>query len=344
MKRNRIIWSILWGLSLVGISFYGGWISYGIFCLLTLVPIISLLYIFCVFLLFKVYQNMEGRQIICGHPSVFYFTIQNESPMFFSGIRLVFYSSFSTINGLDDQTEYEFRPYAGIRKRTDIVCRYRGEYEVGIKYIVIQDFFRLFSISYRNREPFKVFVKPDTVFLTELQCADVAFAAVRDARLHQDEPDLRMREYVAGDDPRLINWKASGAAGKLMLRERIGQRQQGIGILMDPHRYSDRKEQYLPVENKLLEAVIALNLFLIGQGIAVETFTLGAGLVSYSADPNGGFEAFYERMAAYAFSEEKAEMLYEAVLREGRIREKAAVFMIVHEWDTAAVGRGSELS
>ena len=209
MKRNRIILLILWVLSLIGISFYGGQISYGLFILFSLIPIISLLYILCVYLLFKIYQNIDARDIVCNNTATFYFTLQNESAISFSGVRVLFYSTFSTISGLDDKTEYELRPKIGIKKQTDIVCKYRGEYEVGIKKVVIQDFFRLFSITYKNREPFRVTVRPNIVHLTELLHADIAMSAVRDSRVNQNEPDVISREYVVGDDIRMMNWKVS---------------------------------------------------------------------------------------------------------------------------------------
>ena len=45
MRRNRIIWFCLWILSLVGISFYGGIISYGFFIAVTITPVFSLFYL-----------------------------------------------------------------------------------------------------------------------------------------------------------------------------------------------------------------------------------------------------------------------------------------------------------
>lgn len=345
MRRNRIILLVLWVLALIGISVYGGQIAYSVFFLLTLIPVIALLYSFCVFWLFKIYQNLEGHDVICNHPADFYFTLQNESPVPFSGVRVLFYSSFSTISGLCDLTEYEFHPRRGIQKHTKIVCRYRGEYEVGIKKIVIQDFFRLFTISYRNREPFKVYVKPDTVRLTELKSAEIALAAVRNAMQNPCEPDVVMREYVAGDDPRLINWKVSGAAGKLMLRERIGEEQQGVGIIMESCRYSEKKEQYLPVENKILEAVIALNLFLSERGIPVTTYYRRGALETQNVGKDSGFEELYDRMAAYVFDKDRtAGLLYEEVRRNGTVFEKKAVFLVIHVWGSAAVEFVAELS
>ena len=344
MKRNRIILLILWALSLIGISFYGGQISYGLFILFSLIPIISLLYILCVYLLFKIYQNIDARDIVCNNTATFYFTLQNESAISFSGVRVLFYSTFSTISGLDDKTEYELRPKIGIKKQTDIVCKYRGEYEVGIKKVVIQDFFRLFSITYKNREPFRVTVRPNIVHLTELLHADIAMSAVRDSRVNQNEPDVISREYVVGDDIRMMNWKVSANIGKFMVREKTGEQQQGVGIIMDSCRVSSRIEEYLPIENKILEAAIALNLFFSQRGIPVSTYYEGTSFEENVVDKNKGFEEFYEKMSSFVFDEAHTdELLCRNIMDSKTVFMKKAVFMIVHKWDETLANTAMEI-
>lgn len=123
MKRNRIILIVLWLLSLIGISLQGGPVTYGIFYLLTLIPLFSLAYIGLVIHLFKIYQAVEGLPLVANHPTDFYFVLQNESWILFSGIQILFYSSFSSISGLYDETEYELHPGSGIRRNTRILCR-----------------------------------------------------------------------------------------------------------------------------------------------------------------------------------------------------------------------------
>lgn len=58
--------------------------------------------------------------------------LMNEFPFAFAGVRVGFFSSFSSIKGLNDDEEYELLPKTGIREDTELVCKYRGEYEVGI--------------------------------------------------------------------------------------------------------------------------------------------------------------------------------------------------------------------
>ena len=344
MKRNFRILLGLWILSIIGISLRGGPVTYGIFFLLTLLPVSSLFYIWLVILLFKIFQDLEGKELTANHPAVFRFVLQNESFLLFSGVRVRFYSDFSEISGLSDDIEYELMPKERIERKTDLVCKYRGNYEVGVRTIEVTDFFRFFTIAYKNPEPLRLKVKPDIVHLTELKHTEILLNAVKDSRIHPNEADVLMREYVAGDDPRLINWKASGAQGKLMIRERIGEQQEGIGILMDPHRYSDRMEDYLPLENRILETVIALNLFLMEQGIPVETVIREDRTEYLNVDLHIGFESFYARMANYRFTHASTtETLIAEVLRQARLFHKKTVILVLHEWCASADSLVQEL-
>ena len=345
MRKNRIVLLGLWILSLAGISLSGGEITYGIFGLLTLLPVISLVYIFIVRALFKIYQNVEGNSLVAGHPAVFSFILQNECPVIFAGVRVLFYSSFSSISGLSDQIEYELMPGEGIRRKTDILCHYRGEYEIGIKTIEITDFFRLFTIPYRNPEPKLVRVKPNIIYLSEPKHLDLTLVSVQDASFSNDVPDLLMREYIPGDDPRFINWKASGASGRLMVRQRTGEQQEGIGIVLDSMRYGEEPAEYLPHENKMLEAVIALNLYLSQKGMPAETWIYAQEKESFHVTREGGFDAFYDRMCSYRFeTEHPSELLFDQLMTDAEIFRKKLVVFIIHEWNSAAAKAAEQLN
>ena len=138
-------------------------------------------------------------------PVSYRFELVNEYPLQFVGIRVRFFSSFSTITDLDDETEYELRPGTRIEKKTRLICKYRGEYKVGIKEIEIQDFFRLFRIKYRNKECIRAVVKPQLT-ITDRLCDLELTDAVRASVQNKNEPDVLSREYIPGDDRRYINW------------------------------------------------------------------------------------------------------------------------------------------
>lgn len=344
MRRNRILFFSLWAASLVLISFYGGQISYGIFMLLTLLFAASLVYIFAVYFLLKIYQKHEGRDLTAGRPSPFYFTLQNESFLGFAGVRVLFYSEFSSISGLRDETEYELSAHSGIRRETTIVCKYRGYYDIGIRKIVVQDFLRLFTVTFQNREPFRVTVRPNRILPGELRHAEMVLSAARDLRGEQSIPDVLVREYVPGDDPRLMSWKMSAARGTLLLRERVGERQQGVGILLDSCRRFSKMEQYLPAENKVLEIVLALNLFFQEKNIPVATYYEARGLRRSLVEQRSGFEELYERMSALSFeSDHTLKALWTEAAADGGILAQRAVFLVTQEWNDETERIAAEL-
>lgn len=334
MNRNFFILIVLWIASVVGISFKGGPLTYGIFFTLTLVPIVSLIYIFIVYSRFRIYQQLDAANLVCGRTSDFYLTLQNESPIGFFGVRVRFYSSFSVINGLDDAAEYEIDSRNGIAKQTSLLCKCRGEYEVGIKRVEITDYLRLFTISYKNREPLRVSVKPSLVYVDGLKTADIVLNAVRDTRLNPTETDIPTREYTIYDDSRMINWKVTAAKNKLMVREKTGEQQLGIGIIIDSKRISDDIYSYLPVESKILETALALALFFTGKRIPVTAYSFNGELHRDQVDTIGEFDAFYGHMDAFSFREETdRQEMYERILWGTDISSKKAAFIITHSFD-----------
>lgn len=331
MRRNRIIWLTLYILSLIAISFYGGAVSFGAFIVLTCVPVISAFYILLVMIFFRIYQKLEGRNVVANHRTEFYFTLQNESLISFAGIRVTFYSGYSTIDGLDDRAEYELAPHSGIRKQTGLICRYRGEYEVGIKTIIVTDMFRLIMISYRNKEPLRVRVRPDTVILSSLKSEADIITSARDSGADMTEPDVLVRKYVPGDDRRMIHWKATAASAELMVRNRIGLYRSGVAIIMDPRRITEDAAMYIPIENKMLEEAIALTLYYCSRNVRIGFMSRD---ITADIDNMDGFESFYESMCAFDFDDETdISAFWNDVLYCASVADKTGVYYLTHILD-----------
>ena len=80
MNRGRV--ALLLGafvLSLVGITCYGGPVTYIFFWLVLAMPVISIVYILFVFTFIRYYQKTDGRNMTAGTPSDFYITLKNET-------------------------------------------------------------------------------------------------------------------------------------------------------------------------------------------------------------------------------------------------------------------------
>lgn len=335
MRMRRAVYGVLWLLSLVVISFYGGTVSYGIFFALTFLPFLLLLYIFCVRLRYKIYQEIGSRNIVSGQSVPYYFVLQNEDWFAFASIGISFYSDFSYVEELPEKMEYELLPGEKYRYETSFVCRYRGEYEVGIKEVTISDFLRLFRVRCAAKGIQKVIVAPKLIRIREIRSiADVSATVQREVLKQAAQQDIVTREYVNGDALKQIHWKATARAQKLMSRRLIGEEKEGVLLYYDTKRYDEKPERFLPLENRLLETVLSLALFLCEKNIPV---SLRCGRGTFGKDRLNGigdFGDFYEQIRELVF--DQAEDRKQGILRmldRGEALHKQVAFFVLQKMD-----------
>lgn len=332
MRIRRLCLLGLWILSLVAISVRGGVISYGFFFGVTLIPVLSLLYILCVYLLFKIYQKIDSRSMVCGQPMSYFFVLQNESYFPFASISVRMYSSFSMVEDLPTDTEYELLAKDKCTFETKMTCKYRGEYEVGVKEIVVTDFLRLFRVTYPVSEPIKALVKPRIPKLSSVNSLEnLAVYLQRDTARAATEPDVLVRDYVAGDALKQIHWKVSAREQALKVRKRIGEEKQGIALLFDTKRYSQKMHDFLPLENKLLETVLALGNFLTEKNVGYEVCYGQSGLKKMPVNNVRDLDALCEAVSGvmYRKDEDFAETLKDAV-KSGITMQNKVLLLALH--------------
>ena len=338
MRTRRCIWGICWLLSLIVISIYGGTVSYGIFFGLTLIPFISFLYILYVWIFHRIYQKIGSRNIVCGQSVPYYFILKNESRFVFTGIKIFFYSDFSYVEALPEEIEYELLPGEQYKYDTSFICKYRGEYEVGIKEIVITDFLRMFRLKCSVRESKKVIAAPKLIHIDELKSVpDISTMMQRD-NLRTTELDVVTREYAAGDALKRINWKAAARTGKLMSRKSVGEEKRGIALIFDTKRCSEDAKMYLPIENRILEIALALALFMAKSNVPVSYFYRQnddrSAVRQGSLNSVSDIEGFYEQIKKTHF-DKNADVRtdLQGILQDGLLFNKAVVFLILHKAD-----------
>lgn len=335
MKMRRWILLDLWVLSLAGISLYGGTVSYGIFFGMTLIPVISLIYLAAVYFNLKILQQIENKNMVCGQAVPYRFILQNESFCVFAGVSVGMFSSFSMVEDLPGDSEYELLPKDKKTFETKLTCKYRGEYEVGVKEIIMTDFFKLFKIRYQIPHAVKAQVLPRMTRVTRLDSiGDLSSLVQRESLKNQSETDVVVRDYVAGDAVKQIHWKATAREQKVKVRNRIGEEKQGISLLWDTRRYSKEERQYLPVEDKMLEAVVALGLFLAERNIPFMTYCGQKGMVTEQVRGINDFDRFYKMVADICFDEEEDLSGLLTVLADGgKLYDSRIVFCVLHKID-----------
>ena len=324
---------LLWLLSLLAISFYGGTISYGFFFGVTLIPVTSIFYLVCVYFRFKIFQELGSRNIVCEEPVAYYFVLQNDDLFAFSGVSVRMFSDFSYVEEMPDEREYELLPGESFKYETQLICKYRGEYEVGVKEIVVTDFFGLFRLHYTVTGTVKALVVPRVVKVSELKgISDIIALLQREALRMNTEYDVLTRDYVSGDALKQIHWKAAAREQKLKVRNRIGEDKQGVTIVFDTNRCHKDNRVYLPIENKILELTLALGFFMAEKNISTSVYCGQRGINHMQIEGIKTFDAFYKRISGITFTEEEhlAEIIAQMVDR-GALTDCFVVFFILHE-------------
>lgn len=347
MNRRKLIWLVMWILSIVGISCYGGAVSYGFFFALTLVPVLSFIYLLCVFFRFKIYQEIESRDVVCGQAMPYFFILRNEDYFGFASVNVRMFPNFSYVEDVADDIEYELLPGDEFTYHTRITCKYRGEYEVGVKDVIVTDFFRLFKLRYRVAGVLKAIVRPKLVEVEEIAALqEIATFLPREAMISQEEPDVVVRDYVQGDSLKRIHWKAAARTGQLKVRKDIGEEKQGITIFFDTERHYRQMENYLPLESKLLETLLALGIFFAKRNMSVSVYYSQREIRRTIVNHVREFEEFYGRVSEIAFSddEKSAPVLLQELYDSGSIGNSKAVIGVVHEMNDELLQLSEQIS
>ncbi len=333
MKWRRRVFFLFWILSLVGISFYGGTISYSLFWALTLLPVLSFLYLLLVFAQFRVYQEIENRTIVCKQPMPYYFILPNETFYSFAGLSIRLFSGFSYVLDMPEDEEYELLPGDNYTYHTKLVCKYRGEYEVGVKEIIITDFFKLFRFKYKVRGTIKALVFPRIIHKQELESIkDIVNMSFLETPVYQTEPDVITREYVPGDALKYIHWKASAREQTLRTRNLVGERKQELLMIYDTKRYSEEEKEYIPLENQILETILALGYHFAEKNINYSILWDQNGLQKFRVNGISQIEHWYLETSKVIFGEgQDVNVLMQRIIEEKLHLNAQTIILIAHE-------------
>ncbi|MFA5657738.1 MAG: DUF58 domain-containing protein, partial [Oscillospiraceae bacterium] len=234
MKRNRYFLLALILATGVFASFFGGNIPHALFYSSLVIPVVSFLYTVYVFLRFRLYQKIESRKVMKGELVPYEFTLANEDFISYTGIRVNFFSESSYVSDAGEKTDYLLLPGDSSTMKTTLCCRYRGEYDVGVKSVVITDFLCLFSVTYPITTRLNLTVLPrvhklSNTLKSELDNKATSFCF----NPNSDRPDTDVRKYSSGDSMKLIHWKATARKQSLLTRKLTEIKKSDISIILD---------------------------------------------------------------------------------------------------------------
>ncbi len=119
----------------------------------------------------------------------------------------------------------------------------RGIFDVAPVEVTRRDAFELFRLSRRFGQVERIWVYPRILPLRRLPTGQLRHleGPSSDTSPHGSITFHRLREYVAGDDLRLVHWRSSARAGHLLVKHNVDTSQPSTVVLLDlrPSRYTE---------------------------------------------------------------------------------------------------------
>lgn len=262
MLRNKIAMILVIVITGVFASLYGGPVTRGLFYLSFIIPIVSFLYAVYVYFSFSPIQQVKPQIVVKGKKARYSLRLVNNSIFPYTNVKMEYYSDKQDIENKKIFNSYCVVPKEEYLVESDILCRNRGLYTIGIKKIIIRDFFNIFKISSYPKVVYKVRVLPRLFNLnnirseldTEMDIVKTDLSVVN----KQERPDIEMRKYISGDNKKMIHWKASAKKQELLSRKYINNPDPDMKIILDLKPVNVEKAITAETEDKIIETALAI--------------------------------------------------------------------------------------
>lgn len=334
MKIYRyILWAFLI-IATIFVSNHGGNVSYALFYLAIILPIIAFVYTLYVYQHFRIYQCIDRKTIVKGELVPYRYAVSNEDFITYRSIQVKFFDDKSQVVGTNATTEYTLLPGERIERETNLRCNYRGEYEVGVNLVVITDFLRLLSITYPLQSKYKVTVLPRVLNLSSLRILPIEQDSKRTLTYRNSkevEMDTELRNYVHGDSLKRIHWKASAKQHSLQTRKMTQNPRQEMYLYLDLYKLNEIEMDKIIIEDKMIEAELSIVKYSQMNGIPMNVYYEQDGTKKTRVLNPSDFEKLYKESATLKFNQKVS--IHELLSKN--MSDMGVCFVLVHRLEDA---------
>ncbi|HHV29664.1 MAG TPA: DUF58 domain-containing protein [Clostridium sp.] len=304
MVKNRILYSILYVLSLLFIYFYGGKIPYMLFYTVFLLPFISIAITSIAFVRFKYIQEIDKRNVVKGEVINYTFSINNEDFFLYPYIKVNFYNNDTIFANQFEARCFSLLPFKKKTFSHKLCCKYRGDFLIGVKSIELEDFLGIVKFVHEPVSTKSVTVYPRLVKLDSLKLKTDYLSeshALSNNRLENTMTFSDIRKYIYGDSMKRIHWKLSSKMNELLVKNFEGSSQVSSVIMLDLNKNSYTFEQNSVIEDMLIEASIAVINYCLSNWIPINLIYYKKGFNDIEAKNALQFEGIYNILSGIKF-------------------------------------------
>ncbi len=306
MKQSRILYACLLASSLIFAYFNGGKIPYMFLYSLIILPVISLAYTLVIYLRFKYGQELDKKFVSKGDKVNFIFSINNEDFFIYPYIKVSFYGAKTIFENQFQVKNFSLQPFTGKNYSFELQCNYRGNYEIGINSIELEDFFGLFRFRYNVFEPKYVTVYPRIIYLEKFPLK-TDYMSESHSMLNTRDEDMStvsdVRKYAYGDSMKRIHWKLTAKNQEILVKKFQSTSETNTLMLIDLHKNPYTSGENIMLEDKLIETVVAVLHYCLYKWIPVNLVCYSGTLIDIHAKNHLMFNEIFEQLAKVKFSE-----------------------------------------
>jgi uncharacterized protein (DUF58 family) len=306
MRKNRLLYLALLIASISYLYAFGGKVPYMFFSFVLVLLIVSFFYTLIIYYSFKYTQDIDKKFVTKGDKIKFLFNVGNEDFLLYPYLKVTFCGS-DTI--FANQLQIKYFSLLPRKRKTfafELECKYRGNYEMGIKSIEIEDFLGIFKFSYNISETKYVTVYPRIVYLDKFYLRTNFLSethSVLDSKFEDMATISDIREYRFGDSFKKIHWKLTAKSNELMVKNFQSTSETSAVILLDLKRNKFGRELNIIIEDKIIEAVVAVIYYCLSNWIPINLIYYNDKLVSLTGQTPLDFDEIFKTLSKINFHE-----------------------------------------
>ncbi len=214
---------ILFGIALVFTQALLSKISNIFFWFMFFLPLVMLVYVLLASRALDVDNRTETVTTEKNTPQTYEFRIGNRSILAlpFIEARLSIPQS-NSVRCTERLVRLSMAPLTGYTMKNTVTFRFRGTYDIGVRYFYIYDFFRLFRVRVNVESMATVYVMPRRMTPDDALAQAISDSTVRTVRspLVVDKLEVSdIRDYRNGDSLKSIHWKLSSKSETFIVKD-----------------------------------------------------------------------------------------------------------------------------
>ena len=218
-----VYYLILLGVALVFTQALLSKVSNLFFWFVLLLPFIMLGYVLLAGKALTVKMKSDTASTEKNTPYTYSFRIGNRLPLAIPFLEAcVSIPQSNSVRCSERTVRLSMAPFSGYNMTNTVSFRYRGTYDIGVKYIYVYDFFRMFRFRVDMEEYSTVYVLPRRMDLSDTRSHSVSDDTARTVKspLVVDRLEISdIRDYQNGDPLKSIHWKLSSKSETFIVKD-----------------------------------------------------------------------------------------------------------------------------